>query len=319
MNIAPFSPVKFRINVFYCKLWTPRTAFAVVWADNVHPKSCVETKIDSHAHVERDPIFHEAQTHSMDFNSHAHVERDMWRSRPQSRLSISTHTLTWSVTFYMKYAFPSFWISTHTLTWSVTEFVCKKCHDNFISTHTLTWSVTFVGAQCPLEIKISTHTLTWSVTSAIRGRVRCKTISTHTLTWSVTMFTGLYARQIYDFNSHAHVERDSIFPKDAQTTFISTHTLTWSVTRHWPQAMHLWIFQLTRSRGAWLQRRNFKIFVCYFNSHAHVERDGKANLWTTAKCDFNSHAHVERDAPIRRRNMRDFLFQLTRSRGAWHI
>ena len=25
------------------------------------------------------------------------------------------------------------------------------------------------------------------------------------------MFTGLYARQIYDFNSHAHVERDFTF------------------------------------------------------------------------------------------------------------
>ena len=56
MNIAPFSPVKLRINVFYCKLWTSRTALAVVWADNAHPKSCVETKIDSHAHVERDRL-----------------------------------------------------------------------------------------------------------------------------------------------------------------------------------------------------------------------------------------------------------------------
>ena len=37
------------------------------------------------------------------------------------------------------------------------------------------------------------------------------------------------------------------------------------------------------------------IISCYFNSHAHVERDQffhvvKTNLW-----HFNSHAHVERD------------------------
>ena len=33
----------------------------------------------------------------------------------------------------------------------------------------------------------------------------------------------------------------------------------------------------------------------YFNSHAHVERDLKRPLFTTAKTNFNSHAHVERD------------------------
>ena len=32
------------------------------------------------------------------------------------------------------------------------------------------------------------------------------------------------------FNSHAHVERDSLFHKVRRKYRISTHTLTWSVT-----------------------------------------------------------------------------------------
>ena len=64
------------INVLSCKLWTPRTALAVVWADNVHPKSCDETKIDSHAHVERDRCNFYPIVMFFNFNSHAHVERD---------------------------------------------------------------------------------------------------------------------------------------------------------------------------------------------------------------------------------------------------
>ena len=56
--------------------------------------------------------------------------------------SISTHTLTWSVTFQNYCTHVQVYISTHTLTWSVTG---AKLDDNAIigiSTHTLTWSVT---------------------------------------------------------------------------------------------------------------------------------------------------------------------------------
>ena len=66
-----------------------------------------------------------------------------------------------------------------------------------------------------------------------------------------------------------------------------------------------------------LQRCNFKNFICYFNSHAHVERDNpKGEYWNyfyisthtltwsvtqlgkekkNKMQNFNSHAHVERD------------------------
>ena len=61
------------------------------------------------------------------------------------RKKISTHTLTWSVTFCIKYAnFPKT-ISTHTLTWSVTEKYFGVNVIATISTHTLTWSVTGIA------------------------------------------------------------------------------------------------------------------------------------------------------------------------------
>ena len=55
-------------------------------------------------------------------------------------------------------------------------------------------------------------------------------ISTHTLTWSVTI--DKVGRMIFvdNFNSHAHVERDSSAIPDRNIHWISTHTLTWSVT-----------------------------------------------------------------------------------------
>ena len=54
-----------------------------------------------------------------------------------------------------------------------------------------------------------------------------------------------------DFNSHAHVERDYNHPfiKYALNT-ISTHTLTWSVTIYTLYNFKTLRFQLTRSRGA---------------------------------------------------------------------
>ena len=55
-----------------------------------------------------------------------------------------------------------------------------------------------------------------------------------------------------DFNSHAHVERDSFVAGAKQIQGISTHTLTWSVT--YRQANKHFTFR-------------------DFNSHAHVERD----------------------------------------------
>ena len=54
---------------------------------------------NSHAHVERDETVPDVDTICTDFNSHAHVERDFEKKDEEYNLYISTHTLTWSVTF----------------------------------------------------------------------------------------------------------------------------------------------------------------------------------------------------------------------------
>ena len=65
------------------------------------------------------------------------------------------------------------------------------------------------GGHVILDPSISTHTLTWSVTIDTETGQADKAISTHTLTWSVTDSEGTLITYIENFNSHAHVERDS--------------------------------------------------------------------------------------------------------------
>ena len=77
-------------------------------------------------------------------------------------------------------------------------------------------------------------------------------ISTHTLTWSVTSLFIIITPFSHYFNSHAHVERDTVVLQLVRITKISTHTLTWSVT--------------------W-ETGEYPIPFENFNSHAHVERD----------------------------------------------
>ena len=121
-------------------------------------------------------------------------------------------------------------------------------------------------------VLISTHTLTWSVTCGVVWYAIYRVISTHTLTWSVTFTFINYYTPFLNFNSHAHVERDTIFSAPVAEFFnfnshahverdkkdqypyrvkvISTHTLTWSVTYLNMDGFNVNIFQLTRSRGA---------------------------------------------------------------------
>ena len=122
----------------------------------------------------------------------------------------------------------------------------------------------------------------------------------------------------YNFNSHAHVERDiapngylryeNIFqltrsrgawlknyPHAPFKIQISTHTLTWSVTRLCLSLSHWLSFQLTRSRGAWLGTNIITSFSRSFQltrSRGAWRNTYKNN---TEIENFNSHAHVERD------------------------
>ena len=77
---------------------------------------------NSHAHVERDKVVGSNPAPATNFNSHAHVERDLkFVFFNFLGIFISTHTLTWSVTYLTKYFCFLLRISTHTLTWSVTK------------------------------------------------------------------------------------------------------------------------------------------------------------------------------------------------------
>ena len=73
------------------------------------------------------------------------MERDCRRCRLGFHIFISTHTLTWSVTFVSVWLRVAYAISTHTLTWSVTQTWETEKDGKTISTHTLTWSVTEHG------------------------------------------------------------------------------------------------------------------------------------------------------------------------------
>ena len=165
-------------------------------------------------------------------------------------------------------------------------------------------------------------------------------ISTHTLTWSVTThqnsFRSYWKFQLtrsrgawhtsdeqwqaeFDFNSHAHVERDaSVCIPQMTARSISTHTLTWSVTSEYQyhkatsefqltRSRGAWRgqknsrkqsnrFQLTRSRGAWHRRVNRTIKLIYISTHTLTwSVTLKFGMKFFLRYHFNSHAHVERD------------------------
>ena len=107
-------------------------------------------------------------------------------------VDISTHTLTWSVTFEFfdnEMYIPNFNSHAHV---ERDESICNFCKILYISTHTLTWSVTMIAKMPQIILIISTHTLTWSVTIAVLRLVLITKISTHTLTWSVTHIHSRY-------------------------------------------------------------------------------------------------------------------------------
>ena len=185
------------------------------------------------------------------FNSHAHVERDDRTTNVEVAMIISTHTLTWSVTIFPLTLNSAGDISTHTLTWSVTNPVSE-----------------FLGYQ---KFQLTRSRGAWLTIALWKSSDRI--ISTHTLTWSVTAAKSVIKMSQKDFNSHAHVERDIIRQnkemelkisthtltwsvtvengKVIKKSTISTHTLTWSVTYATLPLLLFWLFQLTRSRGAW--------------------------------------------------------------------
>ena len=122
---------------------------------------------NSHAHVERDIFEGDVVRYDYDFNSHAHVERDGFVAGVARSAEISTHTLTWSVTWQSPNNMPSgCYFNSHAHV-ERDRFNVLPINFRHISTHTLTWSVTFYPACGKISQCISTHTLTWSVTQHI--------------------------------------------------------------------------------------------------------------------------------------------------------
>ena len=100
----------------------------------------------------------------------------------------------------------------------------------------------------------------------------------------------------WNFNSHAHVERDTVPTGAKLMSVISTHTLTWSVT--FSRDISFIYHGISTHTLTW-SVTNCSVLRyrkgAYFNSHAHVERDVKSKFSGICTIDFNSHAHVERD------------------------
>ena len=228
---------------------------------------------NSHAHVERDHYYLHVLTPLCHFNSHAHVERDTQQVQERQLYLISTHTLTWSVTsrYNSNRSILKFQLTRSRGAWldlGECTFFTK-----FISTHTLTWSVTryYHIISADVEFQLTRSRGAWLLASPLYHFTILFQLTRSRGAWQNVVDMG---KQILDFNSHAHVERDE-----------------YGILRGFTQNS----FQLTRSRGAWPYRFQWLETTVHFNSHAHVERDNADETKFQEIVNFNSHAHVERD------------------------
>ena len=100
-------------------------------------------------------------------------------------------------------------ISTHTLTWSVTFFAMIENRIRFISTHTLTWSVTYfriANNRKPLNFNSHAHV----ERDGVAGKETEYLVGNFNSHAHVERDPMAYLKKSLsiNFNSHAHVERD---------------------------------------------------------------------------------------------------------------
>ena len=178
------------------------------------------------------------------------MERDEGTLITYIEEDISTHTLTWSVTYAYILNYKATSISTHTLTWSVTRifFMENMTNTNFNShahverdqlVKPVPTVVTHFNSHAHVE---RDHSLALRVCST-------NNFNSHAHVERDNSFLCDTLWLAY-FNSHAHVERDFMYRNIAFFSYISTHTLTWSVTHVLGVLRPKNQFQLTRSRGA---------------------------------------------------------------------
>ena len=209
------------------------------------------------------PCYRQTEGKAWNFNSHAHVERDQRVQRCWGQRRISTHTLTWSVTYIR-------WVQSRPTAFQLTRSrgawrnTCIICHFYwYFNSHAHVERDIITTYQCTQDVHFNSHAHVERDVDKPRTR-QAVYISTHTLTWSVTdSITQVDVRRL-NFNSHAHVERDALGAGRLKHMVISTHTLTWSVTAENGEKPHARGFQLTRSRGAWHKRLNIFFFCKIF-------------------------------------------------------
>ena len=166
---------------------------------------------------------------------------------------------------------------------------------------------------------ISTHTLTWSVTPRVSGHIRYTE-------FQLTRSRGAwpkgycYCYAKVHFNSHAHVERDQglVCPQEPWIYF-NSHA---HVERDMVLVLSISfdrVFQLTRSRGAWL---NFLTMKCISPKFQLTRSRG---AWHALGAGRLKHMVISTHTLTWSVTFGSLVyltlkkFQLTRSRGAWPV
>ena len=184
---------------------------------------------NSHAHVERDTFPFTIAGETLNFNSHAHVERDLGGNSTNSFRGISTHTLTWSVTNRFVHIISRKGISTHTLTWSVTCDSSSVCRYRLfqLTRSRGAWLIPVVSWKLMKLFQLTRSRGAWQISGTSTNVVFLFQLTRSRGAWRIE---AKKEQLLVDFNSHAHVERDSSTFIVGLLCLISTHTLTWSVT-----------------------------------------------------------------------------------------
>ena len=184
---------------------------------------------NSHAHVERDYVWYKYNCWNFYFNSHAHVERDTPVQHYIGNTYISTHTLTWSVTYVQ-----------------IRQFLDQQTFQ--LTRSRGAWHKTTLKGVAGKDF--NSHAHVERDRSTVSSSMFKRNFNSHAhVERDVQNCNYLMLR--CHFNSHAHVERDEIVRNWINAQSISTHTLTWSVTMIIDFLKDFYWFQLTRSRGAW--------------------------------------------------------------------
>ena len=209
-----------------------------------------------------------------------------------------------------------YYISTHILTRRMTTPCFCWFLTRAISTHILTRRMTtYLGDyNSDMSFQLTSSRGGWhgQVPRLLKDKVFQLTSSRGG--WLRALLNRLIRKY---FNSHPHEEDDNQHQCYNFSFHISTHILTRRMTAYSCSCGVSFIFQLTSSRGGWLQKGKEGDEIEYFNSHPHEEDDTPVALSSSDNENFNSHPHEEDDSVEALQNDMTEVFQLTSSRGGW--